>query len=205
VANAALAVAAAQALARVAGRELREEQVRDGLARVRLSGRLELMAESPRVLLDSAHNPIEARRLAQALRDHELRPARGRRRGPRLHLVVGILADKDQPLMVRAFAGVADRVVVTQPPLEERAGDPAHMVALFARALGAANVRFERRPEHALGLALADAAPGDVVCVTGSMFLVGALRGRWVPERQILRRRTSVLAPGPAPSTAAGG
>jgi dihydrofolate synthase/folylpolyglutamate synthase len=194
VTNAALAIAAAEAWAKAAGRELREEQVRDGLARVRLSGRLELMSESPRVLLDSAHNPIEARRLAQALRDHELRPARGRRRAPRLHLVAGILADKDQPLMVRAFAGVASRVVVTQPPLEERAGDPAHMVALFERALGRPNVRFERSPERALDLALDAAAPGDVVCVTGSMFLVGALRGRWVPEQEILRRRTAAQA-----------
>jgi dihydrofolate synthase/folylpolyglutamate synthase len=192
VTNGALAIGAAQALASAEGRELRYEQVREGLAAVRLSGRLELMSEAPRVLLDSAHNPIEARRLAQALRVHVLLPARGSRRAPKLHLVVGILADKDQPLMVRAFAGVADRVVVTQPPLEERAGDPAHMVALFARALGAANVRFEREPARALDLALADAAPGDVVCVTGSMFLVGALRGRWVPEREILRRRTAV-------------
>ncbi|MHB8376273.1 MAG: bifunctional folylpolyglutamate synthase/dihydrofolate synthase [Dehalococcoidia bacterium] len=191
VTNAALAVAAAQQLGAAAGRDVTEAHVREGLARVRLSGRLELMSGEPRVLLDSAHNPIEARRLAQALRDHELRPA-GRSRRPRLHLVVGILADKDQPLMVRALAGVAERVIVTQPPLEERAGDPEHMVELFRRALGDRHVRFEPSPERALDLALSSAAARDVVCVTGSMFLVGALRARWVPERRILRRRTAV-------------
>ena len=94
--------------------------------------------------------------------------------------------------MVRALAAVADRVVVTQPPLEERAGDPEHMLELFRRALGERHVRFEPAPERALDLALSAAAARDVVCVTGSMFLVGALRARWVPERAILRRRTAV-------------
>ena len=193
VTNAALAVAAAQEFCARAGREITEEQVQAGLASVHISGRLELMSESPRVLLDSAHNPIEARRLAEALRAHELRPgARGK--APRLDLVAGILADKDQPLMVRALSEVADRVVVTVPPLEERAGDPQHMLELFARRLGAKNVRFDASPAKALDLALADAAPRDVVCVTGSMFLVGALRERWVPERRILQRRSAALA-----------
>ena len=80
------------------------------------------------------------------------------------------------------------------PPLEERAGDPQHMLELFARRLGAKNVRFEPSPAKALDLALANAAPRDVVCVTGSMFLVGALRERWVPERRILQRRSAALA-----------
>ncbi len=186
VTNAALAVAAAQQLVASAGGELTQKQMADGLARVRLSGRLEAVSEQPRVLLDSAHNPVEARRLAQTLRDHELSVA-----GRRLHLVTGILADKDQPAMVRALAAVAERVVVTRAPLEERAGDPEQLAALFGRALGATNVRIEPDPDRAHDLALASAAPRDVVCVTGSMFLVGALRGRWVPEGQILARRSS--------------
>ncbi len=190
VTNASMAVAAALAFGAATGCVIVPEHVHEGLARVRLSSRLEVMEERPRVLLDAAHNPIEARRLAQALRDHELRP--DRRRARRLHLVVGILADKDQPLMVRALASVADRVVVTQPPLEERAGDPQHMLQLFRRALGDANVAFEPSPSRALDRVLSAAVPDDVVCVTGSMFLVGALRARWVPERQILERRSAL-------------
>jgi hypothetical protein len=67
------------------------------------------------------------------------------------------------------------------------------MVALFERALGRANVRYEPAPEQALDLALSDARPSDVVCVTGTMFLVGALRSRWVPEHEILARRTAAV------------
>lgn len=187
VANAAVAVAAAAVAARARGVTLDERHVREGLASVRLSGRLEQVQASPRVLLDGAHNPIEARRLAEALRDHWLRD------GARLHLVVGILADKDQLAMVRSLASVASRVVVTQPPLDERIGDPERMIALFRRALGAANVAFEPSHMPALDLALGEAAPDDAVCVTGSMFLVGAVRERWVPEQRILARRSAAL------------
>jgi dihydrofolate synthase/folylpolyglutamate synthase len=184
VSNATLAVAAAVAFARAQGIEMSEAAVRDALSKVRLSARFEVIQESPRVILDSAHNPVEARAFAQAMRSHELRP------GVRAHLVAGILADKDQAAMVRALTAVADTAVITQPPLEERTGDPKHMIELFGRALGDANVSFERSPADALERAIAAAADEDVVCVTGSMFLVGALRERWVPERQILERRT---------------
>ncbi len=84
-------------------------------------------------------------------------------------------------------------MVVTQPPLGERIGDPERMLALFRRALGASKVAFEPSHMRAVDLALADAAGDDVVCITGSMFLVGAARERWVPELRILDRRTAAL------------
>jgi dihydrofolate synthase/folylpolyglutamate synthase len=142
----------------------------------------------PRVVLDSAHNPAGARRLAAALRDFFLGD------DARLHLVLGILADKDQAAMVRALAPIATRVVVTQPPLGERAGDPGPMVKQIGRLLGAANVAFEPSHMRALDFALGDAGPRDIVCVAGSMFLVGAVRERWVPEGRILELRSADLA-----------
>ncbi len=187
VTNATLAIGAVLAFARRTGSELNETHIREGLAAVRISGRLELVQASPVVLLDCAHNPVEARNLTRALRTHWL-PG-----GARLHLVCGILADKDQVAMVRALAPIADSVVVTQPPLAERVGDPDRMLALFRAALGDAHVAFEPSPARALDRALAAATKHDVVCVTGSMFLVGALRERWLPEQRILDRRTAVL------------
>lgn len=68
------------------------------------------------------------------------------------------------------------------------------MVALFRHALGGAAVAFETSPDAALDRALAAASDdGGLVCVTGSMYLVGAIRSRWVPEDQILTRRTAAL------------
>lgn len=187
-ANAAVAAAAALAFASKTGRPIPPAAVRDGIAATRINGRMEVMQQSPPVILDSAHNPVEAVALARTLREGWL--AAGRR----LHLVCGILADKDQPAMVRALAPIAASVAVTQPPLAERAGDPDRMVALFRHALGGAAVAFETSPDAALDRALAAASDdGGLVCVTGSMYLVGAIRSRWVPEDQILTRRTAAL------------
>jgi folylpolyglutamate synthase/dihydropteroate synthase len=54
-------------------------------------------------------------------------------------------------------------------------------------------VTLEPDPQRALDLALDDARSKDLICVTGSMFLVGALRARWVPEDRILQRRSAAL------------
>lgn len=193
--NAALAVAAAQAFGHRTGAPVTDAAVVDGLASVRISGRLEVVQRAPVVLLDGAHNPAEARALADELL---------RWRSPRRRIVVvcGILGDKEQAPMVRALAAVADQVVVTKPPLEERAGDPARVVALFQAQLGARRVTFERDPWRALDAALTMARERDVVCVTGSLFLVGLLRGRWIPEGRILRRRSAALDWRPARSLA---
>ena len=65
---------------------------------------------------------------------------------------------------------VATRVIVTQPPSVERAGDPERMLAHFRKALGDDAVTFEPDPQRAVDRALDDAALGDTVCVTGSMY-----------------------------------
>jgi dihydrofolate synthase/folylpolyglutamate synthase len=185
--NAALAVAASLAFAERTGLRVTEDHVRTALAAARIPGRMELVQDEPRVLLDSAHNPVEARALAMTLRSRYLR------RGVRLHLVCGILADKDQPSMVRALASAADTVIVTQPALVERIGDPGRMLGLFRSAVGARNVAFVEDPARAFDEAVARARPRDLVVVTGSMFLVGALRARWMPELEILRKRSALL------------
>jgi dihydrofolate synthase/folylpolyglutamate synthase len=188
VTNAALAVTAAEAFAVSQGKPLGADAIRAGLGAARLSCRLETVQRDPLVLLDAAHNPAEARRLAEALHAHWLR------RGRKAHLVIGILADKDQIAMVRALAPIARRVTITQPPLWERTGDPERLIRSFSRAIGAVNVTFEQRYEAAFDAALADARRSDIIVVTGSMFLVGALRERWMPERAILRRRSAIIA-----------
>ncbi len=185
--NAAVAGAAVRAFAERTGVKIDDDAITNGLRAAWIPGRMETVQQSPRVILDGAHNPAEARALADALRQHVIK------RGTKIHLVCGILADKNQAAMVRALADVAASVVVTQPPLVERQGDPARMVALFENHLGKKNVAFEKDPDTALDLALTRARPNDAVFVTGSMFLIGHLRNRWLPEARILQRRSAKL------------
>jgi dihydrofolate synthase / folylpolyglutamate synthase len=214
VADGALSIAAVTAFADARGLDdergfdnLYAESLTDGLNPVRINARLETVQHNPRVILDGAHNPVEAKATAAAIRDHWFPSERGAQppsavdhtphstlHTPQVHLVVGILADKDQPAMVREFASVADTVVVTQPPLGVRIGEPTRIIEGFRKRLPHDAVTYEPSPERALDIALRRASKHDIVCVTGSMFLAGALRERWVPEEQILRTRSSAIA-----------
>ncbi len=161
-ANAALAVAAAAALGVDA-----EEPVRQGLSQARSPGRLELVAERPALLLDGGHNPAALSQLAADVRrlagDH------------RVGLVFGMMSDKDikgaltelrrlQPARVVFTAAESPRA----EPAEKLAaawGGGAEVVVPAARAVEAA---------------LAAAGPEDLVLVSGSLYVVGEVRPRFV-------------------------
>ncbi len=161
--NLAVAVAALEA-AGEAGVPLPEGALAAGLGAVQWPGRLEVLRRRPLLVVDGAHNPYSIETLAAALADlpHE-----------RAHLVFGVSPDKDIPGMIAALGGAFASVTVTaaQGP---RAAASDDLVALFAEAgLGAAAAP---SVEQALLRALGLAAPDDLVCVTGSLFLVAEAR-----------------------------
>lgn len=167
--NAALAVAAARALAR-RGADVSEAAVRAGLAAARLPGRLEVLRRDPLLLLDGAHSPEKMRSLRRAVE----RLFRYRR----LLLVFGVLRSKDVDAILREVLPLADQVFTAAAPV---AGKPAcapeelaaRVAALGGRALPSPT------PGAALEAALAAAGPQDLVCVAGSLFLVGVVRAWW--------------------------
>jgi dihydrofolate synthase/folylpolyglutamate synthase len=161
--NAALAVAAARALI-----ELDEGAIRYGLARLRWPGRFEVVRTHPPVVLDGAHNGASAEALASTLKAF----AAGRRIG----LVIGINRDKDARAVLRPLLGLAERVWATQAADNPRALDAVEL-ARVCRRLGA-QAQPEADLEAALNAAVEDAqqAGQGVVCVTGSLLLVGQAR-----------------------------
>jgi dihydrofolate synthase/folylpolyglutamate synthase len=168
--NAACALAALGIL-RGRGVAIGDDDVREGLASVRWEGRLEVVHERPAVLLDGAHNPAGAAALRRALGGFRYR---------RLVLVLGILADKDWRAMVRRLVPLAQRVIVTRPP-EERALSPEVLAAEAKRYGRVAEV--EENPGKAVRKALAAASRDDLVCVAGSLYLVGAVRPLLIPSK----------------------
>ncbi|WP_242344813.1 bifunctional folylpolyglutamate synthase/dihydrofolate synthase [Anaeromyxobacter terrae] len=165
--NAALARAALAELAR-SGVALSDEAIVRGIATARWPGRLE---EISGVLLDGAHNPDGAAALAAALRTmHPGRP---------VELVFGVLADKDHARMLEALAPAA-RALHVVTPASPRAR-PAPEVAEAARRLGA-RADVHASVVEAIDCARRAAAPDGVVCVAGSLYLVGEARGLLAPR-----------------------
>ncbi|MBC7253465.1 MAG: bifunctional folylpolyglutamate synthase/dihydrofolate synthase [Actinobacteria bacterium] len=162
--NAACAVAACEAFA-ASPAALSLDEVAAGLRRVTSPGRLEVVSLHPLVLLDGAHNPSGAVRLAQVIRDDL--------DFERLVLVLGILEDKDMGRMLKILLPLADTVVFTQSR-EERAA-PARKLARMAREMGYDGVVVEDIGE-AVRFARTLASVTDMVCVTGSLYTVGEAR-----------------------------
>lgn len=164
-ANLAVALAALEALAE-GGWDLPEAAVRSGVAGASWPGRLEVLGRGPRVVLDGAHNPHASRALARALREGL--------EWDRLWLVLGILGDKDARSIVEDLVPLAHRVIVTRSA-SARALEPGALAGAARDAAGARAVG-EPTVAGALDRALAAAGPADLVCVTGSLTVVGEAR-----------------------------
>jgi dihydrofolate synthase/folylpolyglutamate synthase len=166
VENAATAIAATWELA-PAGVQITETAVRDGLAGVRLAGRFE---RQPRpggrtVIFDGAHTPASARVLAEAVQDEFP--------GQQAVVVLGASADKDLAAIGQALRPITRRVIATRSA-NPRAAEPAAV----ATAISALGISAEIEPDVASAVARAtsEARPGEIVLVTGSLFVVADAR-----------------------------
>ena len=164
--NAATAVAAIDQL-RQAGLSVEDEAVSSGLMSVRWEGRLELVNERPRLLLDGAHNPAAARALADYLR------AEKQRIGGSVTLVIGVLRDKAAAEIVSTLCPVVDAWIATAP--ESPRALPADQLAAIIQAAGG-SVIVEPDPARATQMAMARLTDRDLCCVTGSFYTIAAAR-----------------------------
>ena len=159
--NAAISLAACELLNR-AGVSISEENCRQGLFNLCWPGRLEIISESPRIILDGAHNLVAARNLATFLaQETDQRP---------ITMVIGILDDKPYEAMLSALIPVTQKVIFTRPKIDR--GLPPETLYAEARQYGKDMTLFpdvHRAVQHAVK----QAAPDDVICIAGSLYVVG--------------------------------
>jgi dihydrofolate synthase/folylpolyglutamate synthase len=86
---------------------------------------------------------------------------------------------------------VASRIVTTEAPIVNRAVASAVDLAARIRERGAP-AEAEPDAEAAVRMALDGAGPDDLVCVTGSLYLVGAVRQHWITTNSVVVHATSL-------------
>jgi dihydrofolate synthase/folylpolyglutamate synthase len=165
-ANAAVALAVIAQLQQQ-GWSITADHIRQGLATVQWEGRLEVVGREPWIIFDAAFTPESAQCLRQAL--DELFSYQ------RLYLVLGTSADKNIAALVDILAPLAHEVLVTRFR-NPRACDPQLLAAEVRRHPVAVHIVSD--PLDALHLARQRAQPSDLICVAGSLFLLGEIKAR---------------------------
>jgi dihydrofolate synthase/folylpolyglutamate synthase len=153
--NAAAAVGALEVLG------VPRKNIEAGLAKTNWPGRLQILRRRPLLVVDGAHNRDSASKLKEALKEYF--------HFDHLILIMGTSADKDVSGIVEELAPLANTVIVTRSR-HPRATRPEILAGEFAR-LG---VQAETAQDVARAVAEAQgkAGKGDLICATGSLFLV---------------------------------
>jgi dihydrofolate synthase/folylpolyglutamate synthase len=173
-ANAALAVAAVEEL-RDQGFHLDDDVVKTALATVQWPARMEVLGRRPLVVVDCAHNVASAEALAETLRVSfpMPRPDNGNAAGRRLLVFAGS-NDKDLAGMLHVLAPLFSAAYLTRSH-SPRSMLPGELLELWRRYSSQPATAHESALE-AWQAARAAAGPGDLICITGSVFLAGELR-----------------------------
>ena len=158
--NTATAVAALEVLAEK-GLNISGDSIINGLAQVRWPGRFQLLRHHPLILVDGAHNPYSARMLRQSLKQY-FHPDQA-------ILIIGASSDKDIAGMALELAPVFDEVIATRSRHPRSMALPPIVAEFKKHGIKAQAV--DSIPE-ALSLALAQAGDKDLICITGSLFVV---------------------------------
>jgi len=158
--NAAVAVAALEVLAEK-GFRISRDSIINGLAEVNWPGRFQILSHHPLLVVDGAHNPDSARKLKQSLEQYFA--------FDQAVLVIGTSSDKDIAGIGSELFSLFDKVIVTRSR-HPRAMAPALLEAEFARH--GVETQVVKGIPTALSQALAQAGDRDLICVTGSLFVV---------------------------------
>ena len=144
------------------GYDIDDRRAISGLDRTFLPGRMEILHNDPRVIADGAHNPGSIEALMLAIGQNVSYDS--------MVVIFGCCVDKDIRGMLQRVSQGADKVIFTRSK-SPRSADPEDLVAEYAD-LGGMCQSADSFGE-ALKQAYSAVSRGDLVCVTGSFYLVG--------------------------------
>ena len=155
--NAALALQAASVLS--CSYPIEKKHIYDGIEKTRWSGRFELHSGSPDIILDGAHNPDGARKLASFLQKHFT--------NKRIIYIMGVLKDKEYTKILQYLMPMAKKVYVFRPNNER--GLSAEILANTIKEKADVPVMIEPDVNAAVSKALEAAQPEDILVACGSL------------------------------------
>jgi dihydrofolate synthase/folylpolyglutamate synthase len=165
IANVSTAIALAEALGE-RGFSITREAIIRGVETARHAGRLELWEGPPGILFDGAHNPAAARALRDYLDEFVKQP---------ITMIFGAMRDKALTEMAAILFSKADELILTKLD-NPRAATGEMLQEAVPADFDQARVRLASSAADALKIARVITSPDGLICVTGSLYLVGAVQ-----------------------------
>ncbi len=157
--------------------DVTKEQIAAGLQRAFWPGRMEYvdLGDDRAILLDGAHNPHGISALTKNLRD--LYSNR------QIILFLSILDDKEQYSMLKEILPLASAVVLTRPAYDQRAQNWRQIEEKMQQIVPDCPCRVYDDYKIGLQQELTALQKGQMLCITGSLYLLGdcrkLLHGEW--------------------------
>ena len=165
VGNVAISIQLAEEL-RSRGLQIPDSAIVAGIEMATHAGRLELIPGSPALLLDGAHNPAGAESLRAFLVEFGRRP---------LTVIFGAMRDKRLEQMAEILFPAADNLVLTSIA-NPRTATIDLLEPIARRFKSQSAIAIASSSSEALGIAKEKTTPDGLICITGSLYLIGELR-----------------------------
>lgn len=143
---------------------LSDQDIKYGIKEAYNPGRLDLVSEKPKVLLDGAHNKEAIDSLIRSLEDFDY---------DRLILGFSILKDKDHKDIIKKLAGLADKLIITHIEDNPRAMDTLDIKKEAADFIDDIEIIDDNKKAFEYSVSIAN--NGDLVLWCGSLYLVGKI------------------------------
>ena len=164
ITNAAVAIEAAESL-REYGFIISREAIIEGLERAKHPGRLEIEPGAPPLIFDGAHNAAGAQALRNYLDEFVQAP---------ITFVFGAMNDKDLTEIGATLFPAAHHLILTQPE-SPRAASLETLTRAVPSNFDSSRITLAPTASEALRTAREQTPPEGVICVTGSLYLIGEI------------------------------
>ncbi|WP_082593279.1 bifunctional folylpolyglutamate synthase/dihydrofolate synthase [Paenibacillus sp. Soil766] len=172
--NAAVAVMTLEVLRQYYATIVDDVDLQQGLTGTKWPGRLEMVSQEPRILIDGAHNPEGAATLASALQNVYSYK--------KLHMMIGMLATKNHTGYLRHILPLVDTLIITEANFHKK-GDASMLAELATSLLREMNrevdIVVERDWKQALTLLTNRTEQDDLAVVSGTLYLISDVRS-WI-------------------------
>ncbi len=157
------------------GFEIDNDKATEGLHKVSLAGRMEMICDDPRIMIDAAHNAASIRALIHAIGQNIPYDS--------MVVIFGCNNDKDVEGMLRELQYGADKVIFTRSN-SAKAMSPQDLADMYTEICGKM-YQTALSLGQALQLAKSAVSREDLICITGSFYLIGQAKMRFQPTQPL--------------------